>query len=177
MRCWKYRVREGGRKSQDLPVWVFPKHIVCFLEIYMQTSVFACISIRHHCSIEISLTCHQIYLCSAYRSMILHKFTDDINLHHDNPVLKYLFMHLSAICISFSGSFLKVCPGRELTLTRWRGLCLSVEPAPLVLTRWGHSRHRVNDITQVREDPPSHPSLSSRLLLPRQRGVNMLGSC
>jgi len=55
----------------------------------MQTSVFACISIRHHCSIEISLTCHQIYLCSAYRSMILHKFTDDINLHHDNPVLKY----------------------------------------------------------------------------------------
>lgn len=95
--CEMLEIQSQRREKKPRPASVgIPKaHCLLFGNIY--TNKYICMYFHHISLPEISLTCHQIYLCSTYRSMILHKFTDDINLHHDNPVLKYLFMHLSAI--------------------------------------------------------------------------------
>lgn len=82
VRCWKYRAREGGSKRKQRPVSVGIPKAHCLLvqkyickQLYLHVFPYAIF-----CSIEISLTCHQIYLFSVYKPMIPHKFTRFYNI-------------------------------------------------------------------------------------------------
>lgn len=82
VRCWKYRAREGGSKRKQRPASVGIPKAHCLLvqkyickQLYLHMFPYAIF-----CSTEISLTCHQIYLFSVYKSMIPHKFTRFYNI-------------------------------------------------------------------------------------------------